>query len=422
MPTHLRVLPGLLVLALGCTAPPDAQAPAPPPAPAAPASAPAAPPPAADKPPVPKDTLDKQARARYRAALADGRALHRKGDYPAAIAAFERALAVDPDDPRALAELGWAAFFARDLDLADAKTRAALARSADARGKGAALYNLGRIAEERGDKDQAIAHYKHSLQERPNDTVRDRLAALDPAAVVAYDVFTPVPLAGPFATLKAFCAGHKTIDGDTHPCDPDAPLSADVYDGPTAIARGQAPILEARILWAPGAPGLSLEAEVLIHLAIRTDQGWFVSQPVVDIYNPGAFGIHASLKATALELADLVAGGAPELRYRFTLDHYDSDMGINEYEQDIDTSLVLCGIGASGKPSCTGAILLESMSERDVLFPDQDEPGMKHDGLHSERFALTAAISPDGRIDLTSTDPVPDRARPLLGSHPLAFP
>lgn len=426
MPTRLCTSLALLLALAGCPRHDDrgaasaAVAAAPPvPAPPTASPAPAAP---AKNIPRPADTLDRETRARYRAALADGRALHRKGDYRAAMAAFERALAIDPDDPRALAELGWAAFFARDLDVAEARTRAALARTVDAGGKGSVLYNLGRIAEERGDSAEAVALYRQSLHERPNDTVRDRLARLDPAAVTVYDALTPIPLRGPFSTLEKFCAGHTTLDGESVPCDPAAPFPDEVYEGPTALPAGEGPILAARVLWAAGTTSPTLASEVLVHLAIRTAQGWFVGPPVGDIYNPGAFGIHASMKATALELEDLVAGGAPELAYRFSLDRYDSDLGLNEYESTTERALVVCGIGASGAPSCTGAITLEVGSERAILFPDQDEPGMKHEGLYANHYTLTATFAPDGQLALQGAEPLPESARRLLGAHPLRFP
>lgn len=420
MSNPLRLLSGLLVLALGCTAP----APAPAPVDIAPAPTTAVVVPPAPPAPVkktPTDTLDKEARARYRAALVEGRELHHKGDYRAAIAAFERALAIDPDDPRALAELGWAAFFVPDLDLAEAKTKAALERTVEAKGKGAALYNLGRIAEQRGETADAIAFYQQSLRERPNGTVRDRLARLDAAAAAAHDVLTPVALRGPFQTLKEFCAGHTTFDGETIPCDPDAAFPSEVYEGPTAIPKGEGPILEARVIWAPGTTMPSTEAEVLVMLAIRTDKGWFVSPPVADVYNPGAFGIHASMTAKSLELADLVTGGAPELSYRFVSSRYDSDMGVNEYEDSVETSLVLCGVGPSGKPSCTAAILQDHLSERSVLFPEEDEPGAKHE-LWNTRYSLKTTIAPAGTITIESGDTLPEMVQPLLGTRPLTFP
>lgn len=416
MPMLHRSLLALFVAPLGCTAPPRVD-----PAPA-PAPAPAPPAPATKTPDVPVAALDKEARARYRAALAEGRELHRRGEFTPAIAAFERALATDPDDPRALAELGWAAFFAGDLELAEEKTRAALQRSADAKGKGAALYNLGRIAEKRGQTAEAIAHYQESLRQRPNDKVRERLTQLDAGAARAREVLTPAPLLGPFPSLDAFCAGRRTTDDAAAPCDPAAPFPAEVYEGPTALARGQAPILEARTLWSAGLPSLNPEAEVLVHLAIRTAQGWFVSEPVADIYNPGAFGIFSSLTATALELTDLVAGGSPELVYRFALGRHDSDMGLNEIESTSERSLVLCGIGPSGAPSCTGALTLEVRSERSIFLPDEDEPGATHEGLFDTHYTIHESIAPEGRITLTSTDDLPEPLRSLLGTRPLVFP
>lgn len=430
MPAPTRPLLAALLLLTACSSSKDEAAPvptgAPKPALAAStkptASAATAPSSANKKPAPPVDKLSKEDRARYRAALAEGRTQHKKGDYKAAMAAFEKALAIDPDDPRALAELGWAAFFAKDLETAEAKTQAALQRTRDANGRGSVLYNLGRIAEERGKKDEAVALYQRSLRERPNTTVRDRLAKLDPASAEVFDMLTPRPLEGPFKTLDAYCKAHPTVDGADITCDPLKPIP-DSYTGATKAPMGKGPVLEARVIWTGENNGSDWISNVNIHLGIQTKDGWFVSAPVTTIYNPGAFGINESVPAATLDLGDAIPGGAPELTYRFTHQRYDSDMGVNEVETSKDESLVVCSIGASGKPSCAGPMLLAMDARRMVLFPDQDEPGATHEGLYETKWSLDQAFLPDGQIELKvkGSDQLPEAYKRLPGAHPLRF-
>jgi tetratricopeptide (TPR) repeat protein len=78
----------------------------------------------------------------------------------------------------ALAELGWALFHLRQLEEAERVTREALELTRSDRTKGALLYNLGRIAEERGDAAAALEHYTRSLAARDNRTVKRRLDKL----------------------------------------------------------------------------------------------------------------------------------------------------------------------------------------------------------------------------------------------------
>ena len=392
---------------------------APPPSITAPAKTATAAPTSAKKP-AGADKLSKEDRARFRAAMNEGRTLHRKSDYKGAMAAFEKALALDPDDPRALSELGWAAFFAKDLTLAEAKTKEALKRTRDADLRGSVLYNLGRIAEEQGKKPDASAFYQRSLRERSNATVRERLAKLDPAAAHVFEMLNPRPLAGPYKTLDAFCAANTTRDGVAVKCAPLAPIP-ETYEGPKGTP-GKGPILETRVLWTSEQDGPVPEANVSIHLAIQTKEGWFVSSPVGGTYNPGAFGIFESIQATTLELGDVIPGGAPELTYRFTHDRHDSDMGLNEVESSKTKHLVICGIGASGKPSCTGAIPTEMEASREIMLPDEDEPGAQHEGLYKTRWSLAAAVLPDGQLEIKASGQVPEQHKGLAGKHELRFP
>lgn len=68
---------------------------------------------------------------------------------------------------------------AREWPEAQRLCECALAANPGARSEGAILYNLGRIAEGRGDRDAARGHYRRSLERRPSAIVRARLESLE---------------------------------------------------------------------------------------------------------------------------------------------------------------------------------------------------------------------------------------------------
>jgi tetratricopeptide (TPR) repeat protein len=92
---------------------------------------------------------DKAAAAKH---LKAGRALAKKKEWKAAVAELQQATAAAPDEPAAWSELGWTAFQADDLDLAESANRKAVELATADKHKGlkaASPYNLGRIAEKR---------------------------------------------------------------------------------------------------------------------------------------------------------------------------------------------------------------------------------------------------------------------------------
>ena len=147
-------------------------------------------------------------------ALNEGRKLVKAGDFAGGIAKYEALLAIDPHYGPALGELGWAEFNAEKYDDAQAHTQRALAETDDANKRGMLLYNLGRIAEARGQSEAALGHYQASLAARPNDVVAKRLAELqavsptpvdDPVGDPAARSSGLVALATGLADLAAMC-------------------------------------------------------------------------------------------------------------------------------------------------------------------------------------------------------------------------
>ncbi len=108
-----------------------------------------------------------------------GRKLTRKGAYRRAMAELELGLELEPTNPYLWSEHGWAAFRAGELDTAKASTNKALEFATKERARASMLYNLGRIAEKRGDLNDAAGYYEQSLRYRPNKTVKKRLGKVE---------------------------------------------------------------------------------------------------------------------------------------------------------------------------------------------------------------------------------------------------
>jgi hypothetical protein len=118
------------------------------------------------------------AKTKMIAALNEGRQLVADGKLIEGIAKYEELLAIDPQYGPALGEIGWAEFKSEHYDAAESYTLRALARAPDDKRRGMFHYNLGRIAEARGQTEAAIHAYALSLEFRPNETVAGRLAEI----------------------------------------------------------------------------------------------------------------------------------------------------------------------------------------------------------------------------------------------------
>ncbi len=127
------------------------------------------------KEPKPIAATDKATTKTYAAAIADGRAATKAKKYDAAIAAFDKALARVPGDARALAERGYVHFLAKHLDLAQKDLDRAVASTNDASVLGPAYYNLGLVAEARGNGDEARIAFTHSNSLKPTKAAKAKL-------------------------------------------------------------------------------------------------------------------------------------------------------------------------------------------------------------------------------------------------------
>jgi len=128
--------------------------------------------------PVPGAPKRSRATAEAQKLIDKGRKLTKAKKYPEAIAAFDDAIAKDRDAARAWSGRGYAKLLAgrlleasRDFDHA-----AGLDENPDF--QGAVWYNIGQIAEKRGEVQQARAAYTRSLKVRPSKAVEKALKAL----------------------------------------------------------------------------------------------------------------------------------------------------------------------------------------------------------------------------------------------------
>lgn len=102
--------------------------------------------------------------------LASGRTLGAAKRWREAQAALEAAVAERPNDAVALAELGWAAFHAGDVERARSASTLAVEAATEPNLKAMALYNLG-LAIEAADAHAALSLFRESLNLRENKTV-----------------------------------------------------------------------------------------------------------------------------------------------------------------------------------------------------------------------------------------------------------
>lgn len=109
--------------------------------------------------------------------LSDARKATREGKYDDAIAALDRVLAADPENPRAWSTRGYAKVLAGDLDGAGDDLNKALEKKPDDDAFAAAVhFNLGMLAEKRSNPDAAKKAYAQSNALRPSKQAK---AALD---------------------------------------------------------------------------------------------------------------------------------------------------------------------------------------------------------------------------------------------------
>jgi len=125
---------------------------------------------------VPRQGPKRTAAAREK--TAEGREATRFGRLADAVAAFREAVALDPALAPAYSGLGYALLMTGELDEARVALEQALRRDETPAFRAQVLYNLGRVAEARGDTAAAREAYQRSLALRPHDVVQKALQSL----------------------------------------------------------------------------------------------------------------------------------------------------------------------------------------------------------------------------------------------------
>lgn len=357
--------------------------------------------------------ISPEMRAEYAARLRAGRA-HAKGKrWGEAAGDFEKALAAVPMDERALSELGWAAFQAGDHARAEKANADAVRVSSQPALKAASLYNLGRVAEARGDRERAAALYADSLLLRPNKTVVKRLVGLGKPAPAADPTAASreVPCAQPVAGPELVCDCLKKMET----------VEEDFAAECTIGSVGQADDLRL----ASVTLGLGQHE---FYLAQKGDEGWAVIGGLGDLYEGGVAGVFNEREEVKVE--EKTIGGARILWYEWRMSGHDSDMGIDEDEtyENLTVSLAVLG-GAREKPGVYLHVPVVRVYDRDRMgvadeadlaaIKDLQTPGLP---IHRES-RLAVDIGDDGMVKVVLVRGKADESvKPYLGSRRLFTP
>ncbi len=324
----------------------------------------------------------RELRKQYSKLLDEGRTLTKADKLDEAMVKYRAALAIDPSNPTVLGELGWAQFRANAFDDAQATTMHALRLAQDDKARGMLLYNLGRIAEARNEKEAAITYYRTSLEKRPgNATVQGHLDTL----LAGVPPAPPPPrglerIAEGVPDLAAACKliiDQNCLDygGTTDPASDEGfgPCTCDGVLGSTPPDDESWGLLDMTI-------GMGFHD--VYFPVVKTSSGWVVFSEITWAYNPGMFGIYEEVHFGPTQTQTLLPGAAePQLLFTWKKDRSDSDMGLNEYEAEQHEATVVCA-REGAQAWCTEALIWADSYERDVEFPvEEEDPPITHEGI-----------------------------------------
>lgn len=385
----------------------------------------------------------KKGHADFATLLNEGRKLSKAGDNAGAMAKFAEADKALPDQASLLGEYGWAAFKAGELELAELKTRRALAKVKKPKRKAAILYNLGRIEEARGNKAAALKHYEQSLSLRDNKTVAGRVAAL------GGEVPAPAPPADQAAAdkqLDAMCvaAMNEWI------CSPAGPANEDDFSGecnceakvqraPDAAAKSGG-IKAVATLGLRGYPADGGSLDGTEHIAVQGPDGRWSHVGLMGMcHDPGVNYIKTNCEVE-VELGDFLDAPGQELIVKSTNIEMDMNPGVGPYGENImdeQRDWMLCR-AVDQKVHCAtvavgGAFLTEAIDptlfDADPLTPkEQAEADAQRE---ASAWALDVALSRDGKVTISAPAQAEDidakmvandvdaQSKALVGTHTL---
>ncbi len=311
-------------------------------------------------------------RRAFAKALDEGRKKTRAKDYTGALADFDRALALSPDDGRVLSEIGYAAMLAGDHTRAESANRQALRVVHDPLLRAQILYNAGRSAEAKGEKEAARNLYGESLGLRENAEVRRRFTANG-----GTDAAPAMGCAQGAKTVEALCtclvATREVFTGMGN---------AKPVCGATAASLSLGtPRLSVIRLGAPeDGPGERL------YVLVARDGATL--RPVADLgsdYEPGAFGVHNEAKVVGGVVKP--AGTRSVVVVTSEQDDLDHNLAGLEACTHVEKRETVCALGEGDKPT------------RCVTVPISTEsgcgPGVQPEDLDAESRALLAERKKD---------------------------
>jgi hypothetical protein len=284
--------------------------------------------------------------ASYPQAMAAGQRRMAAKDFAGAATAFQAAATARPEDPRALSELAWASFLAGDFVAAEHAAVQATWATKDPGLRAMAFYNQGRALEALGRPGEAQDAYARSLDLRNSPEVRARLSQLATA------ILTARPLAGPFAKPEDFCKApceDVTLDVDGKVSETGEPV-VDLAGNVEHVAK--APFVQVAKIVTP--PRDEMAGWPVANIAFQIGASWFVL-PEVGLAADGHGGGH--------RITVHMVGP------RLVVDWSSS---VGRFGHTDERAVVVCGVGASKRPSCVGPIVTERTETVDHCGKDTD--------------------------------------------------
>ena len=238
--------------------------------------------------------------------------------------------------------------------------------------------------------------------------------------------FTTALMTGPYASFEALCTLLKKPEGYpetrqyedpgiTFYCEEVSPESN--AEKPFAPVTPKAPYLAVKIISSGWRSPQEFYQEN-DYLALQTKDGWFI-EPLYEYMNPGGTGGRSeSQYPSRLELVNVSATEAPLILVQSASMSSPCDAEANLCDEELSETLLLCGVGASGRPSCTSPI---QISAREGTFKlSESEPSSKKPKTEID-WSLKPSFPGNGAITFSKNGTPPKEQDAMLGEFPLKF-
>lgn len=346
-----------------------------------------------------KAEASKSKRGELNRLLNEGRAAVKDERFDEGIALYRQALKIDPQHPKVLGELGFAALRKGELELAESMTRRAIDLTEGTKGLGALYYNLGRIEEQRGKIAEARAAYERSLHVRPgNEVVEGKLAGLgdasggpgpDSAAALCAELHREWECYASEAEVDALPEEEREYAG----------LCQCAIDKQISEGSGESFIVAAALLKIEGMLGIGGGIDER-YLAIQTrGQGWQLRGMVVTNYTPGVMGISNEGKVESFAFEELAASPGQELRLVTHNAEIDTDMGVNLIHQHDVGQTLICLASSKSAGEC-GELVSSFSSGTEQLFDEEPIEPVDAADIGTSSWKVEIAFS-DGQVSQT---------------------